>query len=131
MQSPYKKVIVYDLETGGLDFKTNSITEIAMVVIDLETLKIEDTFNTIIKPNFDLEFRIGDSMKEARSIFKSVAIKDADTKVPTLKYKNETLTIKQLETIAADIGDFDEKLDIVGTTFNYSQIQTLEAHSKF
>ena len=52
MQSPYKKVIVYDLETGGFDPKINAITEIAMVVIDLDTLKIEDTFNVIIKPHF-------------------------------------------------------------------------------
>ena len=73
MQSPYKKVIVYDLETGGLDYKVNAITEIAMVVIDLETLKVEDTFTTMIKPNFDLEFRNGDSLKEARAIFKLVS----------------------------------------------------------
>ena len=71
MQSPYKKVIVYDLETGGLDSKVNAITEIAMVVVDLETLKIEDTFSAIIKPYFDLENRLVDSLKEARAIFKN------------------------------------------------------------
>lgn len=131
MQSPYKKVIVYDLETGGLDFKTNAITEIAMVVIDLETLKVEDTFSTMIRPNFDLEFRLGDSMKEAKAIFKSVSIKDANTKLSTIKYKSESLTIKDLDKVAVDIADFDEKLEVLGNTFNYSQILKLEASSKF
>ena len=54
MESPYKKVIVYDLETGGLKKDINAITEIAMVVVDLETLKVEETFSTIIKPMLDL-----------------------------------------------------------------------------
>ena len=127
MQSPFKKVIVYDLETGGLDFKTNAITEIAMVVIDLETLKVEDTFTTIIKPYFDLELRSGDSLKEAKAIFKAVAIKDGETKIPTLSYKGQRLTIKDLDTIAEDVAMFDEKLEVIGTKLNHSQILKLEA----
>jgi DNA polymerase III alpha subunit (gram-positive type) len=131
MQSPYKKVIVYDLETGGLDYKVNSITEIAMVVIDLETLKVEDTFTTMIKPNFDLEFRHGDSLKEARAIFKLVSSKDEETKIPHLRYKGKTLTIKDLDSLSNDISLFDEKLNIVGTTFDYNQILKMEASDKF
>ena len=131
MQSPYKKVIVYDLETGGLDYKVNAITEIAMVVIDLETLKVEDTFTTMIKPNFDLEFRNGDSLKEARAIFKLVSSKDEETKIPHLRYKGKTLTIKDLDSLSNDISLFDERLNIVGTTFDYNQILKMEASDKF
>ena len=130
MKSPFKKVIVYDLETGGLDFKTNSITEIAMVVIDLETLKVEDTFTTMIKPNFDLEYRLGDSTKEARSIFKSVAMKDGETKIPTLRYKGQALTIKDVEILAEDISSFDDTLEVLGTTLSYQQITKLESNPK-
>lgn len=130
MQSPYKKVIVYDLETGGFDPKTNAITEIAMVVIDLDTLKIEDTFNVIIKPHFDLEYRLGDSLKEARAIFKAVATKDGETKLSTITYKGKVHTIKDLDPIVEDIALFDEKLEALGTTFNYDQILKLEANSK-
>ena len=130
MQSPYKKVIVYDLETGGLDSKVNAITEIAMVVIDLETLKIEDTFNVIIKPHFDLENRLVDSLKEARAIFKAVAVKDGETKISSVMYKGKLQTIKDLDLIVEDVALFDEKLEALGTTFNYNQILKLEANSK-
>ena len=130
MQSPYKKVIVYDLETGGLDSKVNAITEIAMVVIDLETLKIEDTFNVIIKPHFDLENRLVDSLKEARAIFKAVAVKDGETKISSVTYKGKLQTIKDLDLIVEDVALFDEKLEALGTTFNYNQILKLEANSK-
>ena len=54
MKSPYQRVAVYDLETGGLKSGVSSIAEIAIVVIDLESLEIIDTFSTLIKPYFDL-----------------------------------------------------------------------------
>lgn len=50
MKSPFKKLLVYDLETGGLDSKINPITEIAMVVVSLDTLEIVDEFSSLISP---------------------------------------------------------------------------------
>jgi DNA polymerase III epsilon subunit-like protein len=131
MQSPFKKVIVYDLETGGLDFKTNAITEIAMVVIDLETLKVEDTFTTIIKPNYDLELRVGDSLKEAKAIFKAVAIKDGETKIPTLSFKGKSITSKNIEELVEDVSNFDDALEIYGTRLSFDQITKIESNPLF
>ena len=131
MQSPYKKVIVYDLETGGLHHSHNAVTEIAMVVIDLETLKIEDKFSCIIKPTFDLESRLMDSTKEARAIFKLVAEKDPETKVASVMYGGKRLTIKDLEPIEKDLGLFDLLVERKGTQFDSKQVALLENDAKY
>ena len=131
MESPYKKAIVYDLETGGLNNKFNAVTEIACVVVDLDTLKIEETFSTIIKPMFDLENREVESMKEARSIFKQISTKDPETKVPTIQYKGKSLGIKDLEEVAKDIQEFELLIERKGTEFNYEQIKAMESSAKF
>ena len=131
MQSPYKKVIVYDLETGGLHHSHNAVTEIAMVVIDLETLKIEDKFSCIIKPTFDLESRLMDSTKEARVIFKLVAEKDPETKVASVMYGGKRLTIKDLEPIEKDLGLFDLLIERKGTQFDSKQVALLENDVKY
>jgi len=131
MQSPYKKVIVYDLETGGLKKDHNAITEIAMVVIDLESLKIEETFSTIIKPMFDLENLEAESAKEARAIFKAVAIKDPETKVPSIMYKGKRLTIKDLAAVEEDIQEMEMLIERKGTQFNYEQIVALENSKEY
>tara|TARA_B110001452_G_scaffold216099_1_gene187402 strand:- start:65 stop:949 length:885 start_codon:yes stop_codon:yes gene_type:complete len=131
MQSPYKKVIVYDLETGGLKKDHNAITEIAMVVIDLDTLKIEETFSTIIKPMFDLENLEADSIKEARSIFKMVAEKDPETKVPSIMYKGKRLTIKDLAAVEEDVQEMEMLIERKGTQFNYEQIVALENSKEY
>ena len=131
MQSPYKKVIVYDLETGGLHHSHNAVTEIAMVVIDLETLKIEDKFSCIIKPTFDLESRLMDSTKEARVIFKLVAEKDPETKVASVMYGGKRLTIKDLEPIEKDLGLFDLLVERKGTQFDSKQVALLENDAKY
>ena len=131
MESPYKKVIVYDLETGGLNYSHNAVTEIAMVAIDLETLKIEDRFSCIIKPTFDLDNRLMDSTKEARVIFKLVAERDPETKVASIMYKGKRLTIKDLEPIEQDLGLFDLLIERKGTQFNSEQVALLESDSKY
>jgi DNA polymerase III alpha subunit (gram-positive type) len=131
MQSPYKKVIVYDLETGGLKKDVNAITEIAMVVIDLETLKVEETFSTIIKPMFDLEKLESESVKEAKAIFKAVAIKDIETKVPYIMYKGQRLTVKDLDPIIQDIDELEMLIERKGTQYNYDQIVALENSEKY
>lgn len=131
MQSPYKKVIVYDLETGGLKKDINAITEIAMVVIDLETLKVEETFSTIIKPMFDLENLESESTKEARAIFKAISTKDPETKVPYIMYKGKRLTIKDLDPIIEDIDELEMLIERKGTQYNYDQIVALENSEKY
>lgn len=131
MQSPYKKAIVYDLETGGLNLDHNNITEIAAVVVNLETLKVEDTFSTLIKPHFDLEFRLGESAKEARSIFKAIAEKDGETKIPMLNYKGRERTIKDLDDMIEDISNFDQFLDKRGNIYSCEQIKILESNEKY
>ena len=42
--------IVFDVETGGLDYKVNPITQIAMVVLDGTTLQELEAYSTYIKP---------------------------------------------------------------------------------
>ena len=131
MESPYKKVIVYDLETGGLKKDINAITEIAMVVIDLETLKVEETFSTIVKPMLDLENLEAESTKEARAIFKAIAKKDSETKVPYIMYKGQRLTIKDLDPIVQDIDELEMLIERKGTQYNYNQIVALENSEKY
>lgn len=131
MQSPYKKVIVYDLETGGLKKDYNAITEIAMVVIDLETLKVEETLSMIIKPMLDLEILEADSAKEARSIFKMVSQKDPETKVPFIMYKGKRLTIKDLASVEEDIQEMEMLIERKGTQYNYEQIVALENSKQY
>ena len=131
MESPYKKVIVYDLETGGLKKDINAITEIAMVVIDLETLKVEETFSTIIKPILDLESLEAESTREAKAIFKAVATKDVETKIPYIMYKGQRLTTKDLDPIIQDIDELEMLIERKGTQYNYDQIVALENSEKY
>jgi DNA polymerase III alpha subunit (gram-positive type) len=131
MESPYKKVIVYDLETGGLKKDINAITEIAMVVVDLETLKVEETFSTIIKPMLDLRDLEAESTKEAKSIFKSISKKDPQTKVPYIMYKGQRLTIKDLDPIIEDIDELEMLIERKGAQYNYEQIVVLENSEKY
>ena len=85
MQSPYKRIVVYDLETGGLSFKWNSITEIAMVAIDLETLAIIDEMSVMLLPRLDLSTRQLDPLKEAKDLFKSLKVKDPESNLNILQ----------------------------------------------
>lgn len=125
MQSPYKKVIVYDLETGGLDVKNNSVTEIAMVVVDLETLTIEDKYSSIIKPYYELDNRVLDAKREARSIFKSTSEKDQETKETYIEFKGQRVNGKQLDLLTEDIDTFGMLLDRKGTSFNHEQFEAI------
>jgi len=56
MRSPHQRVIVYDLETGGLEKDINGVAEIAMVVVDMETLEIIDEYTSLIQPYLNLEY---------------------------------------------------------------------------
>lgn len=57
MRTNYQCVVVFDLETGGLDLKKNPLAEVAMVAIDMYSLQIVDEFSCLIKPyNEDLVY---------------------------------------------------------------------------
>ena len=53
MKSSIRKVAVYDLETGGLKLDLHPITEIAIVIVDMEELEIVDEYSSMIKPYDD------------------------------------------------------------------------------
>ena len=127
MQSPYKRIVVYDLETGGLSHKHNSITEMAAVVIDLENLEIIEEFSTMIKPRIDLSYRELDPLKEAKAVFNMLKTKDAESNMNTLGYRGVQITLKNLEPLVEDISTFYDYIDEVGDVFEYEDILKLEA----
>ncbi len=106
MKSPYNKIVVYDLETGGLYSKYNAITEIAMVAIDLETLEIVDELDFRIFPELDLREREIDPIKEAKILFKNLGEKDSDTNIKTLKFKGQSITPKSIDPLVDAVGEF-------------------------
>lgn len=110
MQSPYKKITVFDLETGGFSEHYNPITEIAIVTIDLEHLEIEDEWSVMIQPRFDLTEMMDDSLKEAKKLFKSLATKDPDALKKMLSYKGKELMDNELGAIEEDIDKLKERL---------------------
>jgi len=50
MKSPFRNIVVYDFETGGLNSQKHAVTEVAMVRIDGETLEITGSYTSLIKP---------------------------------------------------------------------------------
>ncbi len=109
MQTNLKKILVYDLETGGLDFKQNSITEFAGVVIDMETLKIVDQLSVMFKPRLDLTWTEGkSSLQIAKVLYKNLAKKEEGDDVKSLSYKGEKLSIHSMEKLALEIDEIFE-----------------------
>ena len=131
MTSPYKKVIVYDLETGGFSSEYNQVTEVAMVVVDMETLKIEDKYTAIIKPQLDLSERHMDSKKELMSIFKMVSEKDNETGTSVISYKGKSLSAKEIDLMSEDLAEFDSLLERKGNSFNADAIKLLLQSDKY
>lgn len=132
MQSPYKRIIVYDLETGGLSCKWNSITEIAMVAIDLETLSIIEEMSVMFKPRLDLTSRQADALKEAKDLFKSLKVKDEESGLNILQYKEHQITLKNLEPLIEDIKMFYEFLDKRGSDIiEYDDLLKLDKDEKY
>lgn len=127
MQTTFKRIIVYDLETGGLDFKINSITEMAGVAIDVETLEIIEEFSVMFRPRLDLVNVGDDSRKEARNIFKQLAIKDDTTNIKTLHYKGTGITLKTLDSLTEDLKEFRESyLEGHGNIISYEDYLKLK-----
>lgn len=126
MQSPLKRVIVYDLETGGLSEKYNSITEMAGVVVDLESLEIIEEFSVMFLPRMDLSIFEEEPSKEAKSLFNSISKKDLDTGVKTLMYKGINITLKTLSSLTEDVEQFREYLNKKGNIITYDEYLQLQ-----
>lgn len=110
MQSPLKRITVYDFETGGLSAKTNSITEYAGVAVDTESLEIVEEFSVLFEPRLDLRHRDEDLVKEAKFLHKELGIKDKETGVKTLYYKDEQITLKNLMPLVEDLEKFEKEV---------------------
>lgn len=121
MQSPYKRIVVYDLETGGLNENINSITEIALVAIDLETLEIVDKTSVLIKPRIDLSFMSSDYKLEAKNLYKQLAVKNEDLGIKTMLFKDENITLKNLDLLIDPIKEFHK---FISKNFKSGIIQT-------
>lgn len=114
MKSPLKKVIVFDIETGGLTEGINSLTEIAMVAIDLENLSIIDEVSFMFQPYLDLRKINEHPMDEAKYLYKNLAMKDADTKIKTLNFGDNKITLKNIDLLEPEIKKF---YDIIFTEY--------------
>jgi DNA polymerase III alpha subunit (gram-positive type) len=130
MKSPYKKIIVYDLETGGFKSEHNSITEAAFVCIDLENLEIVDEMSVMILPYFDLSNKEEDSIKEAKEIYKQISEKDSETGKKVLLYKGAKLNLKDLGDLPDDIEEF-ESLFLNSDIMDYKEIEKLLSSSQY
>lgn len=107
MQSPLKRIVVFDLETGGFDYKYNPITEMAAVVLCTETLEIVEEFSIVFLPRLDLRHIGEDSMKEAKKLFAALSKKDEQTNIKSLHYKEDvTITPKTISLLCEDIDKF-------------------------
>lgn len=106
MNSPLKKIVVFDLETGGFDAKINSITEMAGVAIDTETLQIIDEMSVMIRPYMDLRSILEESNKEAKRLFNLLATPGEEGKVKSLLYNKKEITLKSLDAMVEDIEKF-------------------------
>jgi len=126
MISPYKKILVYDLETGGFSSSHNQITEIAIVAIDLETLEIADEFSTLIKPWLNLTMVEEEPIREARELFKMLKEKDTETGLNILEYNGHMITLKNLEPLVEDIKTFYIWMEANGSIIDYETYLQLE-----
>ena len=126
MKSPYQRTIVFDTETGGLRNSFNSLTELAFVSVDMETLQTIDELEVMILPYLDLGSMEHDNLKEAKAIYKYLSTKDEDTGKKVLNYKGEKLGIKQLLPLSQEIEEF-RKIYLVGKTIiDYEELLTIE-----
>ena len=105
MKSKYRKAVTYDLETGGFNQGYNSITEAAFVEVDFETLKITGQHTVVFLPYIDISW-IGEPIKDAKLIYKNIGSKDPDTGIKTLQFKDNKVTLKNLDAFIGAITEF-------------------------
>lgn len=141
MDSPLRRILVFDLETGGLSNKVNSITEFAGVVIDTENLEIIEEFSVVFRPYIDLRCNLEEPIKDAKRLFNELANPGEEGKVKSLLYKNKEITLKSLNILAEDIEHFNiylenrevekKKLKESGRRFTYEEyLELLESEYK-
>lgn len=111
MRSKFKNFFCYDLETGGFSSEINPITEFAGVIVDNQNLEIQDQLTFLIKPYLDLSHIEHDAKKEAKTIFNNLSKTDQDTKIKSVEYMGNKLTLKTIDPLIEDIEDFLEFLD--------------------
>lgn len=109
METPYKKVIVFDLETGGFKPSVHNITEIACVVLDFVSLDVVEEMSVTIQPWLPLDFMSTCPVKKSKEIFMSSASGEKG-KTKYLTYKGEQLKITELSPLVRDIESFIEHL---------------------
>jgi len=126
MKSPYQKTIVYDTETGGLKSSFNSLTELAFVAVDMETLESIDEMEVMILPYLDLSTMDEDNLKEAKELYKYLSTKDIDTGKKVLMYKGEKLNIKELHTLSEEIASFKSKYLKKKSIIDYTELLEIE-----
>ena len=105
MESKYKRVVVYDIETGGLLSKYNSLTEIAMVAVDLESLEIIEEMSVVFVPHIDLSW-IGEPIKDAKILYKNLGVKDSESNIKTLQFKEHRITLKNIDPLVEAVSEF-------------------------
>jgi DNA polymerase III alpha subunit (gram-positive type) len=115
MQSPLKRIVVFDFETGGLNVKYNPVTEMAGVVLDLKTLEIIEKFSVMFLPRMDLSTFEESYSKEAKLVFNDLGTKDAETNIKSLNYKGSKITLKTLDLLSKDIEEFRNELILRGS----------------
>lgn len=131
MDSPLRRILVFDLETGGLCSKTNPITEMAGVVIETETLEIIEEFSVMFLPYMDLRNNLEEPIKEAKRLFTLLATPGEEGKVKSLPFKGKDITLKTLNLMVEDIEKFTtylgerelvkRKVKESGMMFNYDE----------
>tara|TARA_R110000803_G_scaffold114508_1_gene182972 strand:+ start:76 stop:957 length:882 start_codon:yes stop_codon:yes gene_type:complete len=126
MKSAYQKAIVYDSETGGLKKEFNSLTELAFVAIDMETLEAVDEMEVMILPYLDLSTMEEDPLKEAKTLHKYLSVKDETTGKKLLTYGNSKLSIRDLESLSHDIELFKKLYLVDRTIIDYPLLVSIE-----
>ena len=126
MKSAYQKAIVYDSETGGLKKEFNSLTELAFVAIDMETLEAVDEMEVMILPYLDLSTMEEDPLKEAKTLHKYLSVKDETTGKKLLTYGNGKLSIRDLESLSHDIELFKKLYLVDRTIIDYPLLVSIE-----
>ncbi len=131
MDSPLRRIMVFDLETGGLNYRTNPITEMAGVIIDTETLNILEEFSVVFLPYMDLRNNLDETNKEAKRLFNELAVPGSEGQVKSLMYGGKEITLKSLNVLVEDIEKFNlylekrevekKKLKQSGRMFTYEE----------
>lgn len=141
MDSPLRRILVWDLETGGLNNKTNPITEMAGVVINTENLEIIEEFSVVFYPYMDLRNNLEETNKEAKRLFNELATPGEEGKVKSLLYGGKEITLKTLNVMVEDIEKFNlylekrevekKKVKQCGRIFTYEEyLELLETEYK-